>query len=101
MAGRQLASAPSSAATSRTFLIKLDPQGNVQLSELLGASSYNFGQAVALTSQGDILVSGMAAPRFPATMGAYTATGTATRPYLMALDPTGATIALFQPNQPM
>ena len=90
--GRQFASAPSSAATSRTFLIKLDPQGNVLFSELLGASSYNFGQAVALTSQGDILVSGMAAPGFPATSGAYAATGTATRPYLMRLDPTGATI---------
>ena len=67
--GRQLASPPSSAAASRTFLLKLDSHGNVVFSEFLGASSHNFGQTVALTPQSDILVSGMAAAGFDSGMG--------------------------------
>jgi hypothetical protein len=64
----------------------------VLFSEFLGGSSSGFGQAVLLSPQGAILVSGIASPGFPVTAGAYAATGTVSRPYLMELDPTGATV---------
>ncbi len=89
--GRQLASA-AAGSSSRTFLVKLDPQGNVLFSELLGGSSRSYGQAVALTPQGDIVVSGIATSDFPASAGAYTASGSDSRPYLMKLDLTGAIV---------
>jgi len=97
-AGRSLATPPAGPALpavsrdSRTFLVKLDPQGSVVFSELLGGPVRNVGQAVAVTAQGDTLVSGISAPGFPVTAGAYNASGTDQRPYLMRLDPTGATV---------
>ena len=91
-AGRQLAT-PSSTGQPRTFLTKLDSQGSVVFSELLGgASAYNIGQAVAVTLQGEIVVSGTASPDFPVTTGAFAASGKDNRPYLLKLDATGATI---------
>jgi uncharacterized protein (TIGR03437 family) len=42
--------------------------------------------------QGNILVSGLADSTFPATPGAYTATGTVQRPFLMELDSTGGMV---------
>ena len=92
-AGRQLGTA-STTGQPRTFLTKLDPQGSVLFSELLGgASTYNIGQAVALTPQGEIVVSGIASPDFPVTTGAFAAaSGKDNRPYLMKLDATGATV---------
>lgn len=91
-AGRQLAT-PSSTGQPRTFLAKLDPRGSVVFSELLGgASTYNIGQAVALTPQGEIVVSGTASPDFPVTTGAFAASGKDNRPYLMKLDATGANV---------
>ncbi len=96
-AGRTLATPPSGPDASglkdaRTFLVKLDPQGSIVFSDFLGASVYNFGQAVAVTAPGEILVSGTANSGFPVTAGAYNATGTGQRPYLLELDPTGATV---------
>ncbi len=92
-AGRQLA-IPSSTGQPRTFLAKLDPQGSVLFSELLGgASTYSIGQAVALTPQREIVVSGTASPDFPVTTGAFAAAaGKDNRPFLMKLDATGATV---------
>ncbi|HYL78821.1 MAG TPA: SBBP repeat-containing protein [Bryobacteraceae bacterium] len=91
-AGRRLAT-PSSTGQTRTFLAKLDPQGSVLFSELLGgASTSSIGQAVALTPQGEIVVSGTASPDFPVTTGAYAAAGKDNRPYLMKLDNTGASV---------
>ncbi len=70
--GRTLATPPSGpdasgAKDARTFLVKLDPQGSIVFSDFLGASIYNFGQAVAVTAQGEILVSGTANSGFPVT----------------------------------
>jgi uncharacterized protein (TIGR03437 family) len=98
--GGQLATPPAGPATStsggvpdtRTFLVKLNPQGDVLLSEFLGGSVANLGQAVALAPNGNILVSGTASPGFPVTSGAYNGSASSIRPYLLALDPTGATV---------
>jgi uncharacterized protein (TIGR03437 family) len=91
--GRRLGTPPpSDLSSTRTFLAEFDPRGSVLFSELLGGSSSGIGQAVAPTAQGGIVVSGIATPDFPVTAGVYAATGTLSRPYLMELDPTGATV---------
>lgn len=90
--GRQLGTPPSSATATRAFAIKLDPQGDLVFSELVGGSSVSSGLATAVTPQGNILVSGLADSTFPTTPGAYAANGTLQRPFLMELDPTGATV---------
>jgi uncharacterized protein (TIGR03437 family) len=96
-AGRQLGTPPASpdaqgVPDARTFVAKLDPEGSMIFSEFLGGSVYNYGQAIALAAQGNILVSGTANSGFPVTEGTYHASGTQQRPYLLELDPTGATI---------
>jgi hypothetical protein len=66
--------APGNASTDprRSFLTKLDSNGEVVFSTLLGGSVPSRAQAVALTPQGQILVSGTAnGSGFPGTTGAY------------------------------
>ena len=62
--------------SSRSFVTKLDPNGEVVFSELLGGSAISYGEAVAVTPAGQILVSGAIdsttvtganAPLFPGT----------------------------------
>ena len=89
--GRQLATPPAASGT-RTFLAKLDPDGGIVFTDLLGGSSSSSGQSVAINGQGEIVVSGMASSDFPVTGGAYTAARNSRRPYLMKLDATGATV---------
>lgn len=86
------------ATITRAFLAKLDPQGGVVFSELLGNVTTS-GLAVAVTPQGAILVSGISSPELTATPGAYNAPNPSTTfppptawPYLMELDATGANV---------
>jgi uncharacterized protein (TIGR03437 family) len=85
--------------SSRSFVTKLDPNGEVVFSDVLGGSATSFGEAVAVTPAGQILVSGAVsntpvpagttpAP-FPGTPGAYKTPNTVGA-YLLELDPTGA-----------
>jgi|SRR5579863_219817 len=85
--------------SSRSFVTKLDPNGEVVFSDLLGGSASSSGEAVAVTPAGQILVSGAVsnpavisgvtpAP-FPGTPGAYKTPNTVGA-YLLELDPTGA-----------
>jgi uncharacterized protein (TIGR03437 family) len=88
--GGSLGTAPTSATDQRSFVTKLDPNGNVVFSDLLGGSTSSAAQAVAVNAAGQILVSGAsAASGFPATTGAYSVPNTANHPYLIELDPTG------------
>ncbi|MGI8992429.1 MAG: SBBP repeat-containing protein [Bryobacteraceae bacterium] len=76
--------------TERSFVAKLDPNGQLAFSDLLGSSSNSYAQAVAVNAAGQILVSGLSVSSgFPSTPGVYTVADTAFRPYLVELDPTG------------
>jgi hypothetical protein len=89
-AGGSLGTAPTSATDPRSFVAKLDPNGNVVFSDLLGGSTSSAAQAVAVNAAGQILVSGNSAKSgFPSTAGAYSVPDTTNHPYLLELDPTG------------
>jgi uncharacterized protein (TIGR03437 family) len=91
--GANLGSAPTGQGDQRSFVAKLDPNGNVLFSGLLGGPAASAAQALAVNSSGQILVTGTsAAAGFPSTTGAYTISNTANHPYLMELDPTGKTV---------
>ena len=86
--GSALGTTPKSAADSRSFVAKLNPQGAVVFAVLIGGSAASTARGIAVTPQGQILVSGIAnASGFPATQGAYTVTDSASHWYLMELDP--------------
>lgn len=87
--GGNLGTAPTS-GTERSFVAKLDPNGQLVFSDLLGGSTNSYPQAVAVNAAGQVLVSGISAgPGFPSTAGVYSVSDTAFRPYLLELDPTG------------
>lgn len=88
-AGGTLGTAPPAPAfSSRSFLAKLDPNGEIVFSEFLGGSATSAAKAVALTAAGQIVISGTAGTGFPSTPGAYNSPSGGF--YLMELDPTGA-----------
>jgi len=92
--GRQTGTLPSgipSTNDTRAFLIEFDPQGELLYSDVLGNVSTG-GAAVALTSDGGILVSGVSSKGLPPSPGAYNVPDTTGRPFLMKLDATGANI---------
>jgi hypothetical protein len=82
------------AQSQRSFVTKLDPNGELVFSDLLGGSSSSVALAVAVNASKQIVVSGMvngpSGPTFPSTAGAYSIANTANHPYLLELDPTGA-----------
>ncbi len=83
----------ASTDTRRSFLTKLDPNGEILFSTLLGGAVPSGAQAVAVTAQGLILVSGNAqGPGFPVTANAYNVPDTTGRPYLIELDSSGAKV---------
>jgi uncharacterized protein (TIGR03437 family) len=86
---------PGTASTDprRSFLTKFDANGEVVFSTLLGGAVPSAAQAVALTPQGQILVSGTAnGSGFPATVGAYSVPDSSGRPYLIELDASGSKV---------
>ena len=69
--GGSLATPPTT-GTERSFVTKLDPNGQIVFSQLLGGSTNSFAQAVAVTAAGQVVVSGLSvASGFPSTPGAY------------------------------
>jgi len=74
----------------RSFVAKLDPNGELVFSTFLGGSTNSFAQAVAVNASGQVLVSGLSVDKgFPSTPGVYSVTNTAFAPYLIELDSTG------------
>ncbi len=89
-AGGNLGAAPSGVANERSFVAKLDPTGELVFSDLLGGPAASQAQAVAVTTTGQIIVSGTSVSAgFPNTAGAYSIANSANHPYLLELDPTG------------
>jgi uncharacterized protein (TIGR03437 family) len=85
--------APAGGTDSRSFVAKLNPQGVVVFSVLLGGSAISTAQGIAITPQGQILVSGIAGAKgFPSTSGAYTVTDSTNQWFLMELDPAASNV---------
>lgn len=90
--GRAIGTLPTGPHDPRAFLTELDPQGGVLFSETIGQVS-NVGLAVAVTAQGQLLVSGESnAKGFAATTGAYSVADTTNQAYLMELSPDGSRV---------
>jgi uncharacterized protein (TIGR03437 family) len=90
--GGSFAAASTGPEGQRSFVAKLDPNGNPLFSDLLGGSSLSSAQAVAITAAGNILVSGdIVSGTFPSTPGAYSFNGS-NHPFLLELNPAGTAI---------
>jgi uncharacterized protein (TIGR03437 family) len=88
--GGNLGTAPAGISDQRSFVVKLDPNGVILFSDLLGGSTYSQAQSVAVNAAGQVLVSGISfSGGFPVTAGAYGISDTTNHPYLLELDPTG------------
>jgi uncharacterized protein (TIGR03437 family) len=82
-----LGTAPTSITDTRAFVVKLSPQGAVLFSTLIGGSITAQANGIAVTPQGQILVSGIAsASGFPVTAGAYSVADSANQWFLMELN---------------
>ncbi len=89
----RLGTAPANPEDVRSFVTKLSPTGAVIFSVLVGGSVRSTVDAIALTPQGQILISGISSSGgFPVTPGAYTAPDSIQRPYLMELDASATTM---------
>ena len=63
---------PTSVTDERSFVTKLDPQGAVMFSVLIGGSTISTARGIAIAPDGGIVVSGLAVSgEFPITAGAY------------------------------
>jgi Beta-propeller repeat len=82
-----LGTAPTSSTDTRSFVTKLNPDGAVVFSVLIGGSATSTANGIALTPRGQILVSGTAASDgFPTTPGACTVANSANQWFLMELN---------------
>ena len=94
--GSNLATASTGVYGQRSFVVKLDPNGQTVFSTQLGVSTASAAQAVAVTPAGRVVVTGLVAaiagPAFPSTAGAYSIAETSNHPYLLELDATGTKI---------
>jgi uncharacterized protein (TIGR03437 family) len=82
-----LGTAPTGVTDTRAFVTKLNPEGAVVLSALIGGSTKAQASGVAVTPQGQILVSGLAnSSGFPQTSGAYSVADSTNQWFLMELN---------------
>jgi len=90
--GANLGTSPTP-SSQRSFVFKLDPNGELVFSALLGGSAASEAQAVAVTATGRVVVTGIvgatAGPAFPSTADAPSIANTANHPYLLELESTG------------
>jgi len=90
--GGQLGTPPTNAQDQRSFVIKLSPNGAVVFAVLVGGSAGSTAEAIALTPQGQILISGETASGFPLTPGAYRVADSKGHLFLMELDATASNV---------
>jgi uncharacterized protein (TIGR03437 family) len=82
-----LGTAPTSITDTRAFVAKLSPEGAVVFSALIGGSTRAQANGIAVTPQGQVLVSGLAsASGFPVTSGAYSVADSTNQWFLMELN---------------
>jgi len=88
-----LGTPPTGAKDSRSFVAKLNPQGSVVFSVLIGGSISSSARGVAITPQGQLLISGIAnAKGFPTTAGAFSIADSTNHWFLMELDATASNV---------
>jgi uncharacterized protein (TIGR03437 family) len=93
--GGALRAAPPSTTNTRAFVAKLSPDGAIVFSALIGSAATAQARGIAVTPQGQILVSGIATSRrFPHTSGAYSVADSTNQWFLMELD-AGASQMIF------
>ena len=86
-AGGALGTAPRSSTDTRAFVAKLSPDGAVVFSILIGGATMAQASGIAVTPQGEILVSGVASSSgFPQTSRAYSVADSTNQWFLMELD---------------
>ena len=90
--GAQLGAAPANTGDQRSFVTKIGPNGNIVFSSLIGGSAGSTAQGIALTPQGQIVVSGQTGAGFPSTPGAYSVPDTTSSWFTMVLDSTGSKV---------
>ena len=91
--GGSFVTAATSSIIERSFVFKLDPNGQLVYSVLFGGSTDSFAQAIALNASGQLLVSGTSeSSGFPSTPGVYSVADTDGSPYLLELNATGTAI---------
>lgn len=94
-AGGALGTAPTSSTDTRAFVAKLSPDGRVLFSVLIGGATTAQARGIAVTPQGQILVSGIASSSgFPHTSGAYSVADSTNHWFLMELT-AGASQMIF------
>jgi uncharacterized protein (TIGR03437 family) len=92
-ANGNLATPPVPGSTERSFVFKLDPNGQLVFSDIFGGSANSFALAVAVNAAGQVLVSGTSeSSNFPTTPGVFSVADANGAPYLIELDPTGTKI---------
>lgn len=85
--GGSLGTAPTGNSDTRSFVTKLNSQGAVMFSVLIGGPAMSTARGIALASQGQILVSGIAGSSgFPSTAGTYNVADSTKHWFLMELD---------------
>jgi uncharacterized protein (TIGR03437 family) len=85
--GNRFGTQPNGTMDPRSFVTQISPSGAVLFSVLLGGSAANESLAIALTAQGQILISGTSiATGFPATPDAYTVGDSQGQPFLLEMD---------------
>lgn len=90
-----LGTAPTSSSDARVFVAKLSPEGVIVFSVLIGGSAMAMARGIALTPQGQILVSGIASSSgFPQTSGTYSVADSTNHWFLLELD-AAATKTIF------
>jgi len=93
--GGTLGTAPTNSTDTRAFVAKLSPEGAVVFSILIGGATSAQASGIALTPQGQILVSGIASSSgFPQTSGAYSVADSTNQWFLMELN-AGASQLIF------
>src|SRR5260370_32929817 len=85
--GGALGTTPTGSSDTRSFVTKLNPHGAVVFSVLIGGSARSTARGIALTPQGQILVSGIAGSSgFPSTAGAYNVADSKSHWFMLELD---------------
>ncbi len=85
--GGALGTASTGGNDTRSFVTKLNAAGAVVFSVLIGGSSISTANGIALTPQGQLLISGIAGTNgFPSTAGAWNVANTTNQWFLMELN---------------
>lgn len=90
--GGTLGTPPAGPNDQRIFLTKLSPTGAVLYSVFLGGSVSAMALGIALTPNGQIVLSGRAVAGFPTTPGAYVAADSQSSWFLMEVDATASNV---------